>query len=93
MKIKRKGKLALFIIGILLLVVSIPHVFADYESTNVNNLPIYQTELFGTSFEEYILMLLMGMILIKPLILRKKILRNDTGSNYNHGESREESDK
>jgi hypothetical protein len=37
-------------------------------------------------------MLLMGMILIKPLILRKKILRNDTGSNYNHGESREESD-
>jgi hypothetical protein len=51
MKIKRKGKLALFIIGILLLVVAIPHIFADYEGTNVNNLPIYQTELFGTSFE------------------------------------------
>jgi hypothetical protein len=38
MKIKRKGKLALFIIGILSLVVAIPHVFADHEIAN--SLPV-----------------------------------------------------
>lgn len=38
MKIKRKGKLALFIIGILLFVVAIPHVFADHKIAN--SLPV-----------------------------------------------------
>jgi hypothetical protein len=38
MKIKRKGKLALFIIGILVLVVAIPHVFADHKIAN--SLPV-----------------------------------------------------